>query len=167
MTNHYQQTPVAAGRSITERRERRRIAARGRLVPLITAVARKVMFAAPRLRADDRQFLSDAARGEGRYPMTGVDRMLDCAAQAETAVAREALPEALRGEILRRAGVRLDVLTAFEAEEQSNGPANLAQWRFVRERSQAACDDAIEKLMEQQAQTRASIDALLVARGAL
>ena len=158
--HRHPRTPVAAGRSLTERRQR--------LVPLIAYVARRLKFDCARLPDDDRRFLSDAMREEGRYPMAGLDRMLDCAAAATRDEVAFSLPEALRGEIIRRRQVRADVpslIAAFERETTTQAAADVAEFRYIRDRSETNRVAAIETMTAHLEADRVALDALHAAGG--
>lgn len=158
---HMTSASVAADRTVPERSTR--------LAERISYVARRLLFGTSRITAEDRQYLGEVARTEQRYPMKGLDRLVEASARADSAADAEALPEAIRGEILARrsaGAVRTSITAAIEAETITQAEADVAEFRYLRERSETNRRVLIEKLTAHMTADRQLTDALHAAGGA-
>jgi hypothetical protein len=122
---------------------------------------RQVRGAVSTMSPSESELLTDMARGRGLTMLCGLCGVSERAFREADALS---VAEAIRGHILarrrHRAGGVLGVLDAFEQEEATNGPANLAQWLFATNPSKATRDVAVERLAHQEAASRVAIDVL-------
>lgn len=143
-----------------------------RLAPLRTSteefqsglafVARRMLFAVPSLTSAERQLLWDLSRSESRYAMKALQTLITIAPRCPKVDDQEALPEFIRGRIVAQRE-SADVFTAFAAETEAQGLADLAQFKYARRQNDITRLEVIEALRRQQAATRWSLDVLLSA----
>lgn len=130
------------------------------LIPALQRLARALYFSAgPNISPRNREFLQDFARGEARYQLVALQRLIMCARASCKPEDREALAEIIRAELLADEPTKC-VATAFDYETTANGEANNAQRQFERTRCRSSWERARDALMQQYAATRASLDAL-------
>lgn len=125
-------------------------------------IARRMLFSAISLTESERQLLHDLSRAESRYAFKTLQSLIAIAPRCAKVEDQEALPEFIRGRIAERRE-RIDPFTAFAAETEAQGLADIAQWKFARRPNDITKAEVIEALRRQQAATRLSIDTLLVA----
>lgn len=138
-------------------------------LPTVMADAcRRVARSAVGLTPDERQLLRDftrAARGDVRYPLIALQRVLQIAAKCGASEDRHAVDEAVRGYVLAHTQARpVSLADTFLHEERSNHVANVWQQRYLYERSDAARDGLIEGMAAQESASRVVLDAVHVER---
>lgn len=136
-------------------------AAQDDLVNRVRDAMRQLRQGVPVMTEDESQLVSDFARGRNLVTLCKLFGVTERAFREADALS---VAEAIRGHIIARRRHRasgvLGVLEAFRREEETNGPANLAQWAFTLGPSRATKDLAVETLLQQEVATRAAIDVL-------
>lgn len=132
------------------------------LIPNLQRLARSLYFSAPNVTARNREFLQDFARGEGRYQLVALQRLIMCARASTKLEDREALAEIIRAELLADAPASC-VVSSFDAETIANGDANIAQRQYERTRCRAAWERCRDALIAQAVATRVALDAVMSA----
>lgn len=136
-------------------------AAQDDLTRRIADATRVIRQSVPVMSEPESQLLSDMARGRG---LTMLCQLAGVSERAFREADALSVSEAIRGHILARRRHRmsglLGVLQAFQLEEDTNGPANVAQWLFATNPSRATRDGAVEALARQESASRVAIDTL-------
>lgn len=127
-------------------------------------IARNLLVSVLGMDEADRQFLHDVARGEGRYQMKALRRLVGLSRLSLRPDHREALAELVRRESLADVTAARDVGLAFDLETGANGEADVAQRQFERFPSSATRDRVRGALTTQLYATRAALDAVEAAR---
>lgn len=120
------------------------------------------------LTTEQRQFLYDVGRRDGRSRFKSVATMLDIAARCEDVSVRYFLPEVMRGQIVSAEPAKpVCIASAFLEETIAEGAANAAQIEHLTARSAPTADGAIRALTGHGAAIRFAMDALWRERSAL
>lgn len=134
------------------------VVARDSLFDGIDDSLRQMTRTAVGLTAKEVQLVKDVRRG--RY-ITGVLKTLEIGHKCEDVADATAFPEALRGWVVRH-HPRLATCwqSAFRAETDANGVANLAQFEFEVDPTESNRQRAIEALNRQLVETHRALNAL-------
>ncbi|HVX40316.1 MAG TPA: hypothetical protein VHB25_12155 [Gemmatimonadaceae bacterium] len=123
-------------------------------------VARNLLVSVLGMSNGERQFLHDVARGEGRYQMKALQRLVALSRRSLRPEHREALAEVVRRESLVDVESVRDIALAFDLETTAQAAADPAQRQFERFPSRATQDRVREALTTQLYATRAALDAV-------
>lgn len=134
------------------------VVAKDSLLDAVDDSLRQMMRTAVGLTAKEVQLVKDVRRG--RY-IGGVFKTLEIGRKCEDVADSTAFPEALRGWAVRH-HPRLNTCwqSAFRAETDANGTANLAQFEFEMDPTEANRQRAIEALNRQLVETNRALIAL-------
>lgn len=110
----------------------------------LQTVARRLFFSTIDLDSSDRQFLQDFIRPECRYPMAALCRLISISSHSVRPEDREAVPEVLRGWILRTVPAVYDVALVGDLETKAQGDHDVAWRAFERIRDRLTRERAIE-----------------------
>jgi len=127
----------------------------------LARVANRLLFSVPDLTDDERQLLFDYARDEARYPMKTLNKLMAISRRSTREEDQVALPELVRAHASAPAAI--DVASAFDAETEAQGRADVAQRIFERNRDAGSRQAVSEALALQLAATRRSLDAVQAA----
>lgn len=119
----------------------------------VQQLARELHATVPRDDSDSA-FLQDIARG--RYQMVAMQRLIEIAARSPRPEHHEILSEIVRP----RSAASPCVSTAFGAETESTGPADVAQREYELAPCKSTWQRARQALIRQLASTRMALDAL-------
>lgn len=95
----------------------------------------------------EKDWLYDLAREEARYPMPTVRKLCALSRRSRNPAVRNAFAELVRRECLE--GTDVSVTQAFGIELRSNGPTDIAQWEFARDKNPITYQRAKAQLQEQ------------------
>jgi len=129
----------------------------------VILIARQLYFSCPAIDEQDRRFLSDVAREEGRYQLKAIQRLARISRESVNPAHRQALT----GLIQEFSGASdvvdpaIDLGIAFDRETTINGECNNAQRAFERFPTPANQQRVVEALAAQEALSR---EARLVAQ---
>jgi hypothetical protein len=98
-------------------------------------VARALRDTIPDLADREYDFLCDIAREETRYPMPTVRKLCALARRSRQPIVRIAFAELIRLECLPETGTDVGVTSSFDLELRANGPTDIAQRNFERDRN--------------------------------
>jgi hypothetical protein len=150
--------PVAAGRANAERTSPAH--AERTFVDEIQLIARQLLFSTARATDEEKQFLRDVARQEGRYPLRALERLTEIAKKSGRPEHREALSRFIRERSTPATAANVSVAAIFDVETVANGDADLAQRIFERTPTRTNAERVIEKLHAQEIASREAIDAI-------
>lgn len=122
-------------------------------------IARRLLFSVQDLTSDERDWLSDLARDEVRYPMVTVRRLCAVSRRSRTVEDREAFAELIRAESTPVDGAP-SLPLAFDLETAAPGPADVAQRAYERAPCPSTFARCRETLLRQLVSTRDALNAL-------
>lgn len=132
------------------------ISTRGLIDDLMT-VSRCLLLSVPDLTKGDRQFLYDVMRDEARFPVRGLQRLLDISRRSARPAHREKMAELLRTYCIP-ADESMDVVAASIAETQAQGQGDVAVHVFLFDRTAAHRAEALDRMSEHMACVRRLLD---------
>lgn len=130
------------------------------LLPALQRLARSLYFSAPSVTPRERAFLQDFARGEGRYPLLALQRLVTCSRASLKVEDRLMLSEIIRGECLAGDETTGCIATIGDAELRAEGEANSAFRSFERQRCASSREVSIAKNTVHLEHLRRLIDAM-------
>lgn len=132
------------------------------LIAALRAFARHALATTPDLTLKERRYLYEMTRDDGEqrgYGFTGMIRLLEIAPRTANP---HLLPEAIRAHVVRAIPhyASLSVTDTTLAETATQGPADVAQSRFLVERTATIRDLSLEKSVQHWDELRRYLDAL-------
>jgi hypothetical protein len=127
------------------------------LIDDLMTVARCLLVSVQDLSKSDRQFLYDMLRDDGRFPVTGLRRLLELSRRSGRKAHREKMPELLRAYCIPDDD-SMDIVAASIAETQAQGAGDVTVHRFLFDRSESLRIQTAEALTEHMVALRRLLD---------